>query len=814
MTDSSLRRVFQFLKPYKNVPKQWFQYILQMSSLSIQQCWKKEAFIPRTQCLPILARQITLINRMEKRTQIGGRRLRQVQKSPLGSLLVHHIFEGKPRTPDTRLRFRVKWQSFFSLDRRLGLRIFFQHIKFSTPADHCQWGQVSVNQTKHHPQQPQSGSAAEFRYCGQHQQFSLFLGNNIFISLTADFTIPLSVKLNYSVADFGVVESMHSTNTESFSSTVTLFKVHQQKPQALKTELITVRSTQQIILSVRQNTYRMLHVHDGPGFRSPVLFSQDRLFLTSGFHCFLQVLSDDIAVLPQIIYQGKLRNFKLLHIMHQHKMFLHFGGKTNLDGYRSEARDEFQINFTITSLKHEGFPSFSCKYAGLEFVQENPQSTFTLCDSVISPHGHSRSILSSSSSMILIFYCYPPYARVSAKLTVSVTQCKSIQISSCHMNAMCEIQKHRLLCERHPLGSMYSHPKVLFKIDADECLFFHVTSEPSKHRFGSLPGYAPSCYVLLSPDKTSKDLELEYTLAGSFQEFNMNKKQERHTRTQGRVMYEGTSSSVCLKESSHCECNLGQSRSFSIFNERLQKLGASVIVMKTSYFGPLQISLGRFSRSWLSVKIRSKFVKRAQIREIISTGTTELKYIDKTVGSVLSLTGDEKVCNAKELVVHLTSVLREIIVSWSSRVLLAGKVHKFVSVQGVVERGQFRTEPSQTQECSLSAWWPQGNYQNNFLDTGNSRGRSSHNTSFHNGKTGRTIFVLGDFLVRRLLSSHDSSRICERFGAQLPEILDKQDEKDFLAFVKMEPALPPIEAIFIGLVSSQVIHVQILTCLL
>lgn len=325
----------------------------------------------------------------------------------------------------------------FSLPKDFALNFTFHFIHFSS--DICYFANVTVEKSR-------NVAPDKFCFCGQHSKFDLYpVFNPVKTQVnTAHVKTFYNFNVTYLIFDADIAESVN-IDTEKVSSLSFISTITIRKTKQLMHCFIEVLKIYQLVIDNFTADCFECSIFNGPGFLSPIINTTHRPVHLSSFCAsllFLMELQDmkarSIATYTTLIQRQTKRIIKqgttAVLVWPADYCSHHFCGLV------CETKSSTHVNLTVTSLNYKNKEMISCKYGGLQ-AMENGQDGLkeypTLCEDHESEIQHNRSFYSVNSSLMSLLYWFSEYNAINATVLLSETKCNAIQICPCTFYFVC-----------------------------------------------------------------------------------------------------------------------------------------------------------------------------------------------------------------------------------------------------------------------------------------------------------------------------------------------------------------------------------------
>ena len=341
----------------------------------------------------------------------------------------------------------ITWH--FSLDKQLAINLTFSVLKILYKRHlHCSWGSLRVYAS--HNKGPL------FCFCGQQPHFRLFPGfNRIAMQLVVYRYSSYNIDGFFTVIDFGLIRSMPYFGCyipESLYPTrlILLSNIY------FATFSVQVRKTHfiKIFIFFQISTFQ---VFDGPGVLSNSLMAHENVFSCSAFHCTVLVIHNTNILNAQLMNYASFIAKRGRFVVKRNNYTLSLPSNACLDKIcilHIQADRNYHINATLESMIYLGQYSQTCVYGGLVIAEQLPneyKEHQALCANKTGTSAPIRNSYSFQSSLTVILYWYKPYSVLNASLMLSTTKCSVVHICDCTYFALCEdtVDKNEMKCHAY-----------------------------------------------------------------------------------------------------------------------------------------------------------------------------------------------------------------------------------------------------------------------------------------------------------------------------------------------------------------------------
>ncbi len=340
----------------------------------------------------------------------------------------------------------------FQLSEKLTGNFTFTHLEFISGSVNFVGGQVSckfgavdivpVNQT------------IDLQFCGFLSDFSVFPQfNNIDLKVSAFPSTVFHVVVAYTVLDSGVITTLNSSQALNKNITNIASFAYMDFDDEHKLEIveIVVQKTEKVILlfDQKQCHQTQILVLDGPGYLSHRSIMRYNVSFLSSFTALLSVFNGCSMEMNEFGFRYKtnpamIRPLRIVQSITETlpNLFGNFGEQVSV--LFAYAPGNKTVNLSINILQYSGVASESCKFGGFvtaEYLREGYSENSILCKTSISKEEtFERNFYSSNSSLLALLYMFSPYSSIRATFTLSLSDCKFINICPCVINRypMCE----------------------------------------------------------------------------------------------------------------------------------------------------------------------------------------------------------------------------------------------------------------------------------------------------------------------------------------------------------------------------------------
>ena len=815
----------------QSFPKYWISYVHKLTHNLIDR-WMSKLFVFGFQHLKQKSMYFHLCQKRKKHTNLitdQGRHFIRSRTEVKPTVIM------KLSVPKHYLQLGVIGGSHtinFSLHRKLKLNITFIAIDLQVIYKNCKLDSVSVINIL------SRNYKTNFDYCGLHSYFSLFPSSHhvkfVVFLRHLERRLPVEIHTSFSVISTGIIESFKISAMIPIE-TIAIFGIKIQN-LVLYIFKIQVEKYQSIKLKLHRSTKYDSHfvLFSGPGYSSPVeQIYNSRTKHVEKFICLLQFFAYQEVTNTEsyIEFTGVLLPVTEIEITHKSEPVVTYPDTGH--GNKILKLQTFvpaYLNLTIMSFVYQGPTSFDCIYAGMiihEFQLNEFQESFSLCQKYTSNHFNDifhRSIYSTNSTFLIVFYHHEEYSSLSVQLKASHSYCRGVKINACEILAggfkVLEVNQF-LSLENHIFNVIHL---LLF---TKSCITLQLYVDPSVATEYSNP--TCSFYFILSR-KQPEEQFWKYILQGYLQGV--------HDRSIVLMTY-GDDYNKTVNVRNITEVNQKQrcKKTADWFQTYCNYQSDKGLLLDAIYFvrtpahkntATFKVFLYRWSHSWINVVIQwAGKIMESKIRTTLRDQYYKPHLVFKEEAVLLT-----KIISSEELqvTVSASSNLTFHTLQWSQRlkvgkdkssnkltVALQGKL-VYVNVQSnknsslVLEynwmyeklQGKITGQEGIMFMCNgkhLDAEFPSMFSKRIFHIVRQTKTKNYHffkNYTIPCHNTQR-LYSCVAICNAEQLSWRQASDICNQTGLYLPQLLSREEQEELLYLLKVDKHLYIMEAIYIGL---------------
>ncbi len=366
------------------------------------------------------------------------------------------ILEGIKHIPYSK---QVLWT--FEMEKHLRINLTFHLISFlAGKFHHCKLGSLQVKDM--------GSKKAGDKYCGMCSHLINYPDYvKVLIQMDISFMATTNVNMFFSVIDKMVVISKNTLRSKK-SHTPVWHIAFIQIMRVIKYFHIQTSKLKFLLLPHDVS----VDIFDGPGPLSPKLKTVNQA-VTSTFQCVVIAFITQKVVSKQIQFSSKNHIFlKHQPLSPTGQAFISFNEcyKSNIAIHGFDTSPNLQINLTVLNLGHSSPSNHLCHHAGVSALGEQFQEVYLECQNKVQMF---RSTYSTSSSVILVLYCYPEYTSFNISLKISTTKCQIKRENTCFYNWRCPFTG-RAYCshanERYTKLKGDIHALQYLDINRDKCV--------------------------------------------------------------------------------------------------------------------------------------------------------------------------------------------------------------------------------------------------------------------------------------------------------------------------------------------------------
>ena len=363
---------------------------------------------------------------------------------PAGQLhLQYWRYGGWPIPPGFK---RYTWS--FNLYYKFSVKIIVFYLNLRKVHQRCIRGNFSIKTSTFMDNEI-------YTFCGKHSFFVHYTPSsvtNLTLILKNDMMFEISLK--YSVMTKGTLFNIKTKGNIShdirYVHTINLLKI------TLYTFHLKVKKFRKVCLEVSDDALENYRVIDDPSVRVSAIFLTKRKFCGSSFQVILQVYKKNEPFTNENYLRYYGHDVLLIHqniARHEEKMFAIPGplcpevNGSSFCPFRFEADPGYHINFTLLRVTFKGFTTTDCRYGGMS-IYEQEEHILDICEEYGTKWRHyrsrefsysrpSRSIYSSSYSLIVAVYIFASSGAMLAEVELSSTSCQPVYINICELTYFC-----------------------------------------------------------------------------------------------------------------------------------------------------------------------------------------------------------------------------------------------------------------------------------------------------------------------------------------------------------------------------------------
>ncbi len=330
----------------------------------------------------------------------------------------------------------------FDMKKEYALNLTFIKINFNFAWQDCKKLGVSIEQ----PGTGESSSGMKLKYCGFYSDFSHFSFsqsiNVTVIALKCSFFI---LNIKFCVLDVHLVFSSNAVQNAGVSPDLQHTTVYQTSQGKIykSTYYIEVKKIKLIQFAMFPLKDVLYTIFDGPGHLSPVLYLSAKTSLTSSFQCTIIVLLSTAQNNFSFVYHSAdlPNNFDLLlSKKNERKIFTlpteQCKGVTCSVFIKTPKESQIKVSSEVTWISIDDIQT--CRCGGL-VAAEVLQSKYK--ETAVCPNTHHyldrKTFYSTKSNFVLVLFHYKGYSNITARLDISSTLCKAVQINPFALYVYC-----------------------------------------------------------------------------------------------------------------------------------------------------------------------------------------------------------------------------------------------------------------------------------------------------------------------------------------------------------------------------------------
>ncbi len=292
---------------------------------------------------------------------------------------------------------------------------------------------------------PSSLFSEQLSFCGHLSRTSIYpMFQSIFIQMTLYPSTLFQVKGQFVTQDksLEIFTSLYGINNFAVRDTISYAF---QKQWTLSVFRIEMCKLMKIYIHVHSDENIFL-VHDGPGYKSPVVQLSHNTYSLTSFQAFIASLQPDLLSSSHLSFTSlnvtkvplKLQNSTQIslpdkRICSKSQCVLSFHSlKTQ------------QVNLTVLSVIYVGEKSEACKFGGFTTAQhivDKYTEHAILCETISHKRGFHKSFYSTDGTLLAILYQFLAYSSLKLRIRVENTICKYFHICPCEMELFCAFSK-------------------------------------------------------------------------------------------------------------------------------------------------------------------------------------------------------------------------------------------------------------------------------------------------------------------------------------------------------------------------------------